>query len=135
MKKEIVIFLVLVFTGLGFFGGVYYQKSRSPRFAQSTKEGNFERRGMAQMPQSGSGGMVRGEIIAKDKASLTLKTTDGSSKIIFLGTSTKINKTEKGSASDLEKGKQVTIFGAINQDGSITAENVQLGSQIMKQRP
>ena len=75
---------------------------------------------------SGAGGrtggnMISGSIIAADESSITVKTTDGSSKIILVSDSTSISKTEDAAQSDLITGEDVMVTGTSNDDGSVTA--------------
>ncbi len=70
---------------------------------------------------------MRGQIISMDDSSLTIKLIDDSSKIVILTNSTEVNKTEKVSMEDLSEKLQVIIFGQTNSDGSVTAENIQIG--------
>ena len=69
---------------------------------------------------------VVGEIISLDDKSITVKLQDGSSKIILLPESVTVSKTDSGSKADLKNGINVGIIGTENQDGSITAQNVQI---------
>jgi hypothetical protein len=55
---------------------------------------------------------------------------DDSSKIILLTDTSEINKTEEGSIEDLSEGTKITVFGQENSDGSITAQNIQIGSRL-----
>ena len=142
MKKILPIFIVIIaVVGAGsFYGGMKYQESKTP---QRPTAGNFqnlqnlspeERQqrlqqfgvgGQGNRAQSG-GGFIGGEIIGKDAQSITVKSNDGSSKIVFFSNTTKIMKSAEGSPSDLATGKQVSVNGKTNQDGSITAETIQL---------
>ncbi|MBU1612868.1 hypothetical protein KKC87_00335 [Patescibacteria group bacterium] len=72
------------------------------------------------------GGFVSGEIIGRDDKSLTLKLTDGGSKIVFFADSTEIGIFEKGEIADLENGKAVTVSGSPNEDGSVIAQSIQI---------
>ena len=72
---------------------------------------------------------VNGKIINQDEESITVELADGSSKIILLTDSSAINKTEEGSKEDLSEGTEVMVFGQENSDGSITAQNIQLGGR------
>ncbi|OGE98834.1 MAG: hypothetical protein A3J05_01665 [Candidatus Doudnabacteria bacterium RIFCSPLOWO2_02_FULL_48_13] len=144
----IVIAVAVVVGGGAFFGGMKYAESKSLRGRVSqadfqnlqnlSPEERQQRlqelganagagfRGGAGGGQRGGGGLTAGEIIAKDDKSITVKLSDGGSKIIFLSDSTTISKMTDGTKSDLEIGKQVTVNGSANSDGSVTAQNIQL---------
>ena len=72
------------------------------------------------------GNFAIGQIISQDNTSITIKTQDGSSKIVFFSGSTQIGKLAQGSSSDLSIGEQVMINGQSNADGSIAAQNIQI---------
>ncbi len=87
----------------------------------------------ARFGQNGPGGQIRimgggsvGEVVSKDETSLTLKLLDGGSKIVFLSASTTVNKMTAGSLEDVTSGTSVTVMGTPNQDGSLTASQIQL---------
>jgi len=75
---------------------------------------------------------VSGTIISQDEESITVKLADESSKIILITENSTINKTEEGSKEDLGEGTEVTIFGQENSDGSITAQNIQIGTGLFR---
>lgn len=134
MKKTLFIILgiAVVVGAASFYGGMKYQQSKnlssgilrqnltpeqSQQF-QANVRGSFQR---------GTGAnFLNGEVIAKDEQSLTLKMMDGSSKIIFFSDSTQISKTAEGTINDIEIGKQITVSGDQNSDGSYTAKTIQL---------
>ena len=130
MKKiiPILVLFLLAVGGGAFYGGMKYGQSTfqgsaredSGRFTQNQEniEGNFQR-------EAGTN-FLSGEVTAKDEESLTLKMPNGSSKIVFFSDSAKISKTIEGSVSDIEIGKQITVTGDQNSDGSYTAKTIQI---------
>jgi len=134
MKKIIPIIIALVIVGGGgaFYGGMKYQESKSPFFQGDRGEAIQRgiREGMPGVTRERTGaGLLLGEVIAKDEQSLTLKTSDGSSRIVFFSQATEISKMTEGSLNDIETGKQITVIGQQNPDGSYTADTIQLTSR------
>lgn len=142
MKKEIVVPVViasLVFAGVGFFGGMQFQKSQRVSFG-ANGQGNFMMQGNGGQRGGGQGagrtmgqGMrpVTGEIISTDGNSITVKMDDGSSKIVLISDTTQINKTDPGAKTDLTIGTKVGVFGADN-NGTVTAQSIQIDPQQMR---
>ena len=133
MKKILpIIILAAVAVGAGaFYGGMAYAK-RSSGAARAIMLGQHGGN-MASGFQGRQGGQrggqfsgVAGDIISKDDKSITVKLRDGGSKIVFFSDQTKIEKTVDGTVDDLEAGKTVMATGSTNQDGSVTAQSVQL---------
>jgi hypothetical protein len=114
-----------------FFAGSYYQKI--------TTRSNFSQFNFQQVGQRGNqnnrfGGGIRpvsGEIIKRDNDSITIKLRDGSTRIFF-NRKTNIAKSQKGSLDDLKENENVFVVGQVNSDGSITAENIQIGNFQIK---
>jgi hypothetical protein len=148
MTKNVILSIAitaLVFGGGGFYAGIKYGQSKFAKFslqdAQNMPLG--ERQEMfQQFRDSGSNsvtgrrinngqgsGFIGGEIIAKDDKSITIKTPDGSSKIIFYSDATEIGKSAIGSASDLEVGNNISASGTPNQEGSLTAKSIQVRAE------
>lgn len=140
-KKCIVmtIIAVVVIGGGAFYGGMQYNKSKSilqgpirnggGQFFQSQGQGGNRQAGGQRTSgglNNGSGDFTSGDIISKDDKSITVKTRDGGSKIIYFSDSTTIGKAEKGSASDLSIGQQVMVNGKSGTDGSLAAQNIQI---------
>lgn len=132
MKNSIVIFVIslLIIGATGFFAGMKYQQSKQPSMADFQARRGM-REGFSQnLPgdQSRSGSQaVRGEIINKDQDSIIVKLADESSKIVLISENTIINKASEALIDDLETGEQVMVFGQANSDGSVTAQNIQVG--------
>jgi len=130
MKKPVIIIgLVLVsavVAGGSFYGGMIYgQKKITSDFAQRMGSING-RNGVPANINRQSGGMVSGDITTKDDKSITVSLRGGGSKIVFFSDKTEFGKFVSGTAADLEIGKSVAITGTTNQDGSVTAQSIQL---------
>jgi len=115
------IIAVLIFAGGGFYGGIKYQQTRrvNGRFIGGIRQsGNFGNRQGANF--------IAGQITAKDDKSITVKTPDGSSKIVYFSNSTTIAKSENGTIRDLAVGQDINANGKANSDGSLAAESIQI---------
>jgi len=151
MTKNTIISLIavaIIFGGGGFYGGMKYGQGKGTFSAQNIQNMTPEQR--QQMFASrgantansggnrmfvangtsggaqGGGGITSGEIISKDDKSVTVKLTDGGSKIVLLSGSTSINKAAQGTPEDLTIGQQITAMGSANSDGSVTANTIQI---------
>jgi hypothetical protein len=129
----LMITVALITAGLGFYGGVQYQKSRKITGNKTGIQANLPNgSGKA---AAGNGNMnrngnqpVSGEITSIDNGTITVKTQDGGSKIVVLSSSTKINIATEGSTSDLKKGDTVMVIGTTGTDGTVTATTVSIGA-------
>ena len=125
----IVIATAIVVGSGAFYGGMKYAENkavsdRQQRIQQFGGSGTGSHNGGS--GNRTAGGFASGEVLSKDNKSITIKTQDGGSKIIFYSDSTQIMKADKGSANDITVGEQVTVNGSANSDGSITAQSIQL---------
>jgi len=126
MKNNIVILIAVLCLAVG-FGGGYLFKNYQVRQMRPNFSGQIQdRQRNTQGPQPGFGGMVMGEIISQDEKSITVKTQDGSTKMVVLGDSTTYSETQDIEKVELNMGNQVRIIGKANSDGSITAQNIQV---------
>ncbi len=149
MKKSIIIFIVVIAVvgGGAFYGGIQYGKSQGGNgFANLSAEQRQAR--MQQMGANvgsfrngnsrGGAGFVNGDIISKDNQSITIalrslgqnssenQNNQAGSKIVFFSTSTQVSKFSAGNLDDLVIGSSITVNGTNNQDGSITAQIIQI---------
>lgn len=140
MRKELILIIIVAMLVVGagaFYGGMKYGQSAGSFYRENFQSFSAEQRQQMFQGRIGAGepgGMgrgagsnfVSGEVISKDDQSVTVKTADGGSKIVFFSDSTQISKTADGSISDVEVGKTVMVSGKANQDGSITAQSIQI---------
>ncbi len=116
----------------GFFGGMQYQKTRRPAMGDfqamrgQMRSGDLPQ-GVGTRLQQGQGRPVSGEIIDSDEKGFTIKLSDGSSRIIFIGDETQISESTPSAKDRLTEGVAVFVVGTENSDGSITATSIQIG--------
>ena len=133
--KIIAIFIVavIIIGGASFYAGTTYQSSQRPRYVPMGGQfgGMQDQGGTGSGPGrfSGQGGGTpfSGEVVEKDDKSVTIKLQDGTSKTVTITGSTTINKTAKGSVSDIKQGERIFVMGTENSDGSVEARTVQIG--------
>lgn len=132
--------IIIIIAGGMFYGGMKYgtAKAASDRLAQ--RGGNPSgmnigaagagrgQRGPGAAGQAGGnpGDVSAGDVIAKDDKSVTIKTRDGGSKIVYFSDATTVGKAVDGAVSDLSIGASVMISGKANADGSLAAQNIQI---------
>jgi len=116
--------IVIILVGAGsFYGGMIYAKSQS---AKGFNPQSFRAGQIGDRNGNSTSGFVTGDIIAKDNNSITVKSGNSGSKIILYSDTTKIDKYNSGAISDLQVGKSISVQGATNSDGSITAQSIQI---------
>lgn len=136
-KKELAGAIIIAI--VSFYGGMKYDQSKNASFSSPTP--NSAQNGLGRMGGQRGGGMrafngASGSIVAKDATSITLSLRDGSgSKIIFVSPSTLVSKSVTGSESDLLVGKEVSVNGTANSDGSINAQSIQLRPNFATSTP
>lgn len=136
LKPILPIILILVGLGVGFFAGYQYRNYRLKKTVGTMMNGNgtFQRfiggrNGGQNGGMMGRGG-VFGSILSIDDKGITVKLTDGSSKIVLFSDATTYSNTVVATKSDLKTGENVAVFGTTNSDGSMTATNVQINPEF-----
>jgi Cu/Ag efflux protein CusF len=124
------VILIIIAAAGGFFGGMVYQKNQTPSFGMmgqngSRQGGNFAGR-LGQSGQNSNFRPVRGQVLSIGNNSLTVKMSDGSTKIVVLSSSTSFAQSTKAALSDIKTGDTVNVVGTQNSDGSVTAQDVQI---------
>ena len=120
------IVVTIVVGALGFYGGTLYQKNKGGSFTPRQFQNGPNRPSGAQARNDPNQGNrpVSGEIVSIEDNTITIKTQDGSSKIVIYSGSTKVNKTLEGSREDLKVGEQVMVIGSEGTDGTVKAQSV-----------
>ncbi len=131
MKNKIIASVIvgaMIVGGGAFYAGTKYRgANRSPGGSFANQMRNNQS-GSGMRGVQGQGGMTIGEIIGKDDKSITVKLSNGGSKIVFFTSKTNVIKSVSGSVTDLVLNEQVVVNGSANSDGSIDAQTIQLGS-------
>jgi hypothetical protein len=128
--KIIIVVVAIIALGLSFYSGMRYGGGNVAA-AAAARGANFGASGrgigsIGGMRGGQNGGGIAGDIISKDATSITVGLRTGGSRIIFFGPSTSILTSASGTPSDLATGKQVSVQGTQNQDGSINANFIQV---------
>ncbi|MFO0765145.1 MAG: hypothetical protein U0487_03850 [Patescibacteria group bacterium] len=129
-----VLVTAIVVGGGSFYGGMKYQESKVPAMGQRFAQGQQGQNPFGQARQGGQmgqgmragTGLINGEVVSKDDSSVTLKLTDGGSKIIFYNASTTVSKQSSGTLADITTGTTIVVSGKADKDGSITAGMMQI---------
>jgi len=133
-KKNVPIVPIItatIFLIVGFTLGLFYQKSKTPSFGKNRQfqAGTNKNTGQRNNPQMSGPRQNIGEITKVDGSSITIKTTNGSSKIVLISDSTAVNQSTTASKTDLKVGAKISVMGDENTDGSITGKTIILNSQ------
>lgn len=109
---------------IGFSAGYYVPHGSAATLA---KGGNttYQRTGGFMM-RGGAGGasMLAGTIAKTDTGALTLSTRNGNSQVVLVTPDTTVMKSVVGELSDVQVGTDVLVTGAMNSDGSFSAQSI-----------
>jgi Cu/Ag efflux protein CusF len=125
----VAVILIVVAAAGGFFAGLMYQKNQTSSLT-AVERGNFAARFGEQASQAGQNAQafrpVRGQVLSLSSNSMTVKMSDGSTKIVVLSASTTFAQSTKAALADVKTGDTVNVVGTANSDGSVTATDVQI---------
>ncbi|NTV31463.1 hypothetical protein HGA91_05815 [candidate division WWE3 bacterium] len=131
------IIICLVLCGGSFYGGMIYGEhktssnipTRNGFGANSGQPRAFPSGGMQRgngFPGGSGGGFINGTVTTTSDGTMTVKTADGSSKIVFTNDKTEVSSSVKAQIGDIKTDASVMVRGTTNSDGSITAQSIQL---------
>lgn len=137
LNLPVLIIITLFCLGIGFYAGTKYKTNNRSNFGNGLQmDSRNNRQGQNSSRPTGQTNRgfrpLVGEITSNDNKSITVKMTDGSSKIVLLGDSVQITQAQSAQIYDLKVGLKVSVFGQNNQDGSITAQNISLNPVEVK---
>jgi Domain of unknown function (DUF5666) len=118
--KLIVSVLIALIIGAG--GGYEYGIAHA-----KTLSGARPFAGAGNRSASRAGGAM-GHILSIDPSGITISLQNGGSQIILTSASTSISHASVGTQKDLIVGSEVSVQGAPNADGSLTATSIRLGA-------
>jgi hypothetical protein len=125
------VILLIVFSATSFFVGTKYQQKKTvSRFTQQIGTNRAANNGQQNRGQTAGFRQTIGDIISTDDKSITVKMTDGSSKIVLISDTTSINQSTVAAKTDLKVGAKVAVLGDQNTDGSITGRTINLNPTV-----
>jgi hypothetical protein len=121
MMVVVAVVLIIVASAGGFFAGLMYQKNQTPALG-TTIRGNFA----ARAGQNAAFRPIGGQVLSMSDTTLTVKLSDGSTKIVVLSSSTAFLQSTKAALTNVKTGDTVNVVGTQNSDGSVTAQDIQI---------
>ncbi len=132
-QKNLAVWIVITIVLMG--GAFYVGAKHGKAAAQSAAAGMRGQFTGGMRNRFGGGGGISGDVTAKDDTSVTVKSRDGSSRIILYSGTTQIFKSTTGTISDVAVGEQISAQGTQNTDGSITAQSIQIRPAMPMAKP
>jgi len=78
---------------------------------------------------TGMGDFTSGTIVSVDGSTVVLELEDGSQVTVNTADDTTVTKTTDSTVSDLAAGEEVTVIGAADDDGTVTATSISQGAR------
>jgi len=143
-KKIIAIIVAIIVVAGSFYVGIQFGSAKKGpagfaggnfnNIPSSDRQGDTRQLGANSMRSNG-GGIANGEIISQDDKSITIKLSNGGSKIILYSADTEVGQFVDAGLTDLAVGKTVMVTGQSNQDGSISAKSIQIRPTVEPVQP
>ncbi len=126
MKHTIIaIAVTAVIVGAGaFYGGMRYDQMNASSRLGSTGQFRFNQNGSRGTRTNAN--FAGGQVVSVDQSSITVKTQDGGSRIVFVNSGVAVTKNAAGSLADIKPGDDIMVQGTSNADGSVTAQSIQI---------
>lgn len=127
-EKKFLLVSVIVVGMIAFYFGNIYGQNQTKSSSQITRQFQGLTTGQKGVRTGFTSGnnFINGEVLSKDDSGVVIKLQEGGSKIILISSSSNINKIDTGTKNDIEIGKQISVIGTTNSDGSITAKTIQI---------
>lgn len=113
---------------IGLIGGVLIGKNTAT--TATGPGGGFDRTAMGDAPAGGGmGDFTSGTIVSVDGSTITLELEDGSSVTVSTADDTTVTQTQDATVSDLAEGDEITVVGAADDDGNVSATSISEGAR------
>ncbi len=117
-KKILVIIAIIVALGVGFGGGILVGSQHKK--IHSNKNGH---RGQHAFIRKSA---VSGKVLSDSGSTLTIQLPSGSTDTVYTDSSTSYTQLTSITSSKITKGSTITVVGSKNNNGSLTANKIQL---------
>jgi hypothetical protein len=129
MNNKFSLVLGTILIGGAFYGGMIFGKNQ-PVSSVKNPENNTEQTANKVNPQAQkiqtNIGNTYGVIVSSTTSTVTIKLNDGTTKSVLFDSFTQIRSTIEVGSQELNIGKAVVVGGRTNEDGSISALNIEL---------
>lgn len=118
-KKLLVIVAIIVSLGVGFGGGILVGSHH--------KKGHLGKNGhRGQHALIGKRSVISGKVINESGSTITIQLPNGSTDIIYTDSNTSFTQLTPITSSKIYQGSTISVVGLKNNNGSISANKIQL---------
>jgi hypothetical protein len=119
----------VIFGAVGFGGGTLLGRATARTRTFGGANGGWQALRNGQGGQDAGGGAI-GKVTEKSGNSFTVKTPDGSTRTVYVSSSTQYSKTTSATLADVSVDTTVAAMGTATSGGDITASRVQIGGNM-----